>query len=188
MSSGNSAESMPRPAVRHQRRASRDGSEYGFSNARLNHGHRRAASRGEEASFAQTERVSNYDRPSVSVGVSPIHANAGGRLGRKPGSASPALDRRSDGGGTPGTPSRSRAQPERHASPLPKFGEWDVNNPSTAEEFTFIFDKARDEKKTGKAFRMDSPLKQEQVASKNQHGNHESTSWFCRCFQPSTTA
>ncbi|KAK4771112.1 hypothetical protein SAY87_031644 [Trapa incisa] len=33
--------------------------------------------------------------------------------------------------------------------PLPKFGEWDVNDPASAEGFTAIFNKARDEKKTG---------------------------------------
>lgn len=33
--------------------------------------------------------------------------------------------------------------------PLPKFGEWDVNDPASAESFTVIFNKARDEKKTG---------------------------------------
>ncbi|KAK9272883.1 hypothetical protein L1049_003262 [Liquidambar formosana] len=32
--------------------------------------------------------------------------------------------------------------------PLPKFGEWDVNNPASSEGFTVIFSKARDEKKT----------------------------------------
>jgi hypothetical protein len=32
--------------------------------------------------------------------------------------------------------------------PLPKFGEWDVKNPATAEGFTVIFQKARDNKKT----------------------------------------
>ncbi|KAL6652010.1 hypothetical protein ACP70R_010935 [Stipagrostis hirtigluma subsp. patula] len=32
--------------------------------------------------------------------------------------------------------------------PLPKFGEWDVKNPASAEGFTVIFQKARDEKKT----------------------------------------
>ncbi|XP_057791779.1 protein NOI4-like [Salvia miltiorrhiza] len=31
--------------------------------------------------------------------------------------------------------------------PLPKFGEWDVNNPASADGFTVIFAKARDEKK-----------------------------------------
>lgn len=31
---------------------------------------------------------------------------------------------------------------------MPKFGEWDVNNPASADGFTVIFAKARDEKKT----------------------------------------
>ena len=30
--------------------------------------------------------------------------------------------------------------------PLPKFGEWDVNNPASAEGFTMIFTRARDQK------------------------------------------
>nr|ACJ83273.1 unknown [Medicago truncatula]AFK38484.1 unknown [Medicago truncatula] len=33
--------------------------------------------------------------------------------------------------------------------PLPKFGEWGVNDPASAEGFTVIFNKARNEKKTG---------------------------------------
>ncbi|KAL3749459.1 hypothetical protein ACJRO7_010557 [Eucalyptus globulus] len=33
--------------------------------------------------------------------------------------------------------------------PLPKFGEWDVNEPASVEGFTVIFNKARYEKKTG---------------------------------------
>ena len=36
-----------------------------------------------------------------------------------------------------------------NGSPLPKFGEWDVNDPASAEGFTVIFNKARDERKTG---------------------------------------
>ncbi|KAL9684009.1 hypothetical protein QQ045_021440 [Rhodiola kirilowii] len=35
--------------------------------------------------------------------------------------------------------------------PLPKFGDWDVNNPASAEGFTVIFNKARDDKKTSAA-------------------------------------
>ncbi|KAL6843838.1 hypothetical protein ACP4OV_026409 [Aristida adscensionis] len=31
--------------------------------------------------------------------------------------------------------------------PLPKFGEWDVKNPASAEGFTVIFQRARDDKK-----------------------------------------
>ncbi|KAA8535814.1 hypothetical protein F0562_030866 [Nyssa sinensis] len=41
--------------------------------------------------------------------------------------------------------------------PLPKFGEWDVNDPTSAEGFTVIFNKARDEKKTGG--KPESPVK-----------------------------
>nr|GMC83990.1 RPM1-interacting protein 4 [Ipomoea batatas]GMC85699.1 RPM1-interacting protein 4 [Ipomoea batatas] len=33
--------------------------------------------------------------------------------------------------------------------PLPKFGEWDVNDPASAEGFTVIFNKARNEKRAG---------------------------------------
>ena len=40
-------------------------------------------------------------------------------------------------------------QYEQQGRPLPKFGEWDVNDPASAEGFTVIFNKARDEKKTG---------------------------------------
>ncbi|KAJ8771025.1 hypothetical protein K2173_023350 [Erythroxylum novogranatense] len=35
--------------------------------------------------------------------------------------------------------------------PLPKFGEWDVNDPASAEGFTVIFSKARDGKKNANA-------------------------------------
>ncbi|KAL6594327.1 hypothetical protein ACP70R_048520 [Stipagrostis hirtigluma subsp. patula] len=48
-------------------------------------------------------------------------------------------------------------------SPLPKFGEWDVNDPASAEGFTVIFNKARDEKKTGgNSQGQDAPTKSAQ--------------------------
>lgn len=48
-------------------------------------------------------------------------------------------------------------QEKGSSSPLPKFGEWDVNDPASAEGFTVIFNKARNEKKTGGL--PDSPAK-----------------------------
>lgn len=48
-------------------------------------------------------------------------------------------------------------QEKGSSSPLPKFGEWDVNDPASAEGFTVIFNKARNEKKTGGM--PDSPAK-----------------------------
>ncbi|PWA41175.1 RIN4, pathogenic type III effector avirulence factor Avr cleavage site [Artemisia annua] len=38
---------------------------------------------------------------------------------------------------------------KENGAPLPKFGDWDVNDPTSGDDFTVIFDKARDEKKTG---------------------------------------
>ncbi|MQL87771.1 hypothetical protein Taro_020320 [Colocasia esculenta] len=47
--------------------------------------------------------------------------------------------------------------------PLPKFGEWDVNDPATAESFTVIFNKARDEKKAGGNAQSPSQLTKQDV-------------------------
>ncbi|XP_057486357.1 protein NOI4-like isoform X2 [Actinidia eriantha] len=66
-------------------------------------------------------------------------------------------------------------------SPLPKFGEWDVNDPASAEGFTVIFNKARDEKKTGG--KPESPTKAD---SNLMHGANpikpQPKKWFC-CMQ-----
>ena len=55
--------------------------------------------------------------------------------------------------------------------PLPKFGEWDVNNPASAEGFTVIFSKASDEKKTKKASGSAGPstLVSPQNTDQNNH-------------------
>ena len=42
---------------------------------------------------------------------------------------------------------------------MPKFGEWDVNDPASADGFTVIFNKARDEKKAGNGQDTESPCK-----------------------------
>ncbi|XP_062153666.1 protein NOI4-like isoform X2 [Alnus glutinosa] len=68
--------------------------------------------------------------------------------------------------------------------PLPKFGEWDVNNPASAEGFTVIFSKARDEKKSNGTSaasgaitqRNDNPSKPEEI-----YQNPAMKKWFC-CF------
>ncbi|KAJ8765001.1 hypothetical protein K2173_010473 [Erythroxylum novogranatense] len=65
--------------------------------------------------------------------------------------------------------------------PLPKFGEWDVNDPASAEGFTVIFNKARDEKKTGA--KPDSPAKADHhVKPAADPGKPRTKKWFC-CFQ-----
>lgn len=61
--------------------------------------------------------------------------------------------------------------------PLPKFGEWDVNDPASAEGFTVIFNKARNEKKTG--VKPESPSKADQNAKRrNELSKPPNVSFF----------
>ncbi|XP_021887103.1 RPM1-interacting protein 4 [Carica papaya] len=65
--------------------------------------------------------------------------------------------------------------------PLPKFGEWDVNDPASAEGFTVIFNKARNEKKGGG--KPESPAKDEDRYKNGAVlGKPQSKRWFC-CIQ-----
>ncbi|KAJ9687053.1 hypothetical protein PVL29_015777 [Vitis rotundifolia] len=65
--------------------------------------------------------------------------------------------------------------------PLPKFGDWDVNDPTSADGFTMIFNKARDEKKTGG--KPDSPAKEDSTFKQGADlGKPQSKKWFC-CMQ-----
>ncbi|KAF5746923.1 hypothetical protein HS088_TW06G01099 [Tripterygium wilfordii] len=52
--------------------------------------------------------------------------------------------------------------------PLPKFGEWDVNNPASAEGFTVIFSKARDDKKSNNDPSKAGATSQNNAVSSNQ--------------------
>ncbi|XP_012071058.1 protein NOI4 isoform X2 [Jatropha curcas] len=64
--------------------------------------------------------------------------------------------------------------------PLPKFGEWDVNDPASAEGFTVIFNKARDEKKTGG--KPESPAQVDSHIKPGVDPGKPQKKWFC-CIQ-----
>ncbi|KAL0691971.1 hypothetical protein Bca4012_059151 [Brassica carinata] len=70
---------------------------------------------------------------------------------------------------------------ENKGRPLPKFGEWDVNNPASAEGFTVIFSKASDEKKTKKA--LVSTPHRNQISDQNNHHDSQNSKakrkWLC---------
>ncbi|XP_038691832.1 protein NOI4-like [Tripterygium wilfordii] len=67
---------------------------------------------------------------------------------------------------------------EDKGRPLPKFGEWDVNDPASAEGFTVIFNKARDEKKTGG--KPDSPGKVDSHTRPGVNpGKPPAKKWLC---------
>ncbi|XP_025014496.1 protein NOI4 isoform X2 [Ricinus communis] len=67
--------------------------------------------------------------------------------------------------------------------PLPKFGEWDVNNPASAEGFTVIFSKARDEKKSNAAGGAGAASQRNNNLHKPDDNYQDPTAkkWFC-CF------
>jgi len=65
---------------------------------------------------------------------------------------------------------------EQQGKPLPKFGEWDVNDPASAEGFTVIFNKARDEKKIASVSgRFPSQRKHDSRKRKNQKKSKSSS-------------
>ncbi|KAK3224447.1 hypothetical protein Dsin_011472 [Dipteronia sinensis] len=77
-------------------------------------------------------------------------------------------------------------------SSLPKFGEWDVNNPASAEGFSVIFAKASDEKRAGSSHhrqyekgnvssqrRYDSSKR---IFDKNDKNNYSVKRLFCCAF------
>ncbi|KAF2946728.1 protein NOI4 [Oryza sativa Japonica Group] len=80
---------------------------------------------------------------------------------------------------------------------IPKFGAWDVNNPASADGFTVIFSKARDEKKgpvnVDASTRSNSDMKDsnnnkatEKINPYHRRTNSASKKWFC-CVSPSPT-
>ncbi|KAL6193209.1 hypothetical protein ACLB2K_034293 [Fragaria x ananassa] len=65
---------------------------------------------------------------------------------------------------------------------LPKFGEWDVNDPASAEGFTVIFNKARADKKNGGSLlaAVETPSN---YASRKENNNQQKypkrNKWLC---------
>ncbi|KAF5747371.1 RPM1-interacting protein 4-like [Tripterygium wilfordii] len=63
----------------------------------------------------------------------------------------------------------------KQAQPLPKFGEWDVNNPASAASYSTIFDNFREEKRAGGLFEnVGSKQKYQTIASDQKHRGYRS--------------
>ncbi|KAL3649294.1 hypothetical protein CASFOL_005697 [Castilleja foliolosa] len=100
---------------------------------------------------ARTARRSEGSEQSIER--SPLHPHYQAKVTGR-GSGSPAWDGKSHDS-SHGTPGRSRLKPttrgdespEKGAA-VPRFGEWDENDPQAAENFTHIFNKVREERNT----------------------------------------
>lgn len=131
-----------------------------------------------------SERGGEAGSRNQSSGPSPLHPQAyPGRLGKKLQQDPKSEKRHSESAGTNRTDK---------GAILPKFGEWDVSDPASGEGYTVIFDKARDEKKTGGAARIPTvgdsapPVKPGMDSQKMQGSSQESScmNWLCCCFHP----
>ncbi|KAK9140907.1 hypothetical protein Scep_010588 [Stephania cephalantha] len=74
---------------------------------------------------------------------------------------------------------RSRMRPVADETALPKFGDWDVKNPASADGFTQAFDQVRNEKKGGSA---KVPIMNGSPNNNNEKQVKNEDSMVCSCF------
>ncbi|KAM7521830.1 hypothetical protein LguiA_011732 [Lonicera macranthoides] len=85
-----------------------------------------------------------------SIDRSPLHPHYQAKVTGGRGSGSPAAEGKNSYESSHGTPGRSRMKPNRgdespdKGAAVPRFGEWDENNPSSADNYTHIFNKVRE--------------------------------------------
>uniref|UniRef100_A0A1D1YE61 RPM1-interacting protein 4 n=1 Tax=Anthurium amnicola TaxID=1678845 RepID=A0A1D1YE61_9ARAE len=130
-----------------------------------------------------------------SIENSPVHPHYQVKSASKVGVSSPSWERKgSPEGGhafAPSTPGMSKLRPANRddeiadkGSTVPKFGDWDESNPSSADGYTHIFNKVREEKQVGSA--KVPIIKTDPMYSdghRQNSGNHKSSScsWFGWC-------
>ncbi|KAJ4828842.1 hypothetical protein Tsubulata_010499 [Turnera subulata] len=144
----------------HERRRSRedgDLKQFSDSPARHDNSNRRAGNESgppRQGGRGPSESHKRPTRPSAgsdnSMERSPLHHHA--RIsGRGSGAPSPVWEGKNSYESGYGTPGRSRLRPESpdRGAAVPKFGDWDENNPASADGYTHIFNKVREEKQIG---------------------------------------
>ncbi|KAK8997559.1 hypothetical protein V6N11_012115 [Hibiscus sabdariffa] len=149
------------PARRgHERGRSReegDLKQYADSPARHDNVNRRSSGDNTPSRYGR-EAPKQATKPRVgsenSIDKSPLHHHA--RAVGRGSMASPAWEGKNSYDSSHGTPTRSRMRPSTRGddSPdegaaVPKFGDWDENNPASADGYTHIFNKVREERNSG---------------------------------------
>eukprot|EP00262_Sarcandra_glabra_P009911 TRINITY_DN24745_c0_g1_i1.p1 TRINITY_DN24745_c0_g1~~TRINITY_DN24745_c0_g1_i1.p1 ORF type:complete len:268 (+),score=46.04 TRINITY_DN24745_c0_g1_i1:101-904(+) len=127
-----------------------------------------------------------------SIEQSPLHPHYQARVaGRGGGVSSPSWERKGSSDGShvqaPATPGRSRLRstgrgdetPEKGAA-VPKFGAWDESDPASADSYTHIFNKVREERQVGSAKVPVMPTESSYPSGQKQANNFGSMR--CCCF------
>ncbi|KAI7744785.1 hypothetical protein M8C21_030271, partial [Ambrosia artemisiifolia] len=110
---------------------------------------------------------------------SPLHPHHQAKVTGK-GGASPAREGKNSYDSTPG---RSRMKPARgddspdNGAAVPRFGDWDENNPQSGENYTHIFNKVREERVTGSPMVSGSDARPNYNIPRNQKTDNK-----CCCF------
>lgn len=129
-----------------------------------------------------------YRKPRTSGGSehsidrSPLHPHHQARIAGR-GTGSPSWEGKgSSYDSSHGTPGRSRMKPTRgdespdKGAAVPKFGDWDENNPSSADGYTHIFNKVREERQTGAATRVPGMASEPSYQTNRKHSTSSSKS------------
>ncbi|XP_024977913.1 RPM1-interacting protein 4-like isoform X1 [Cynara cardunculus var. scolymus] len=127
-----------------------------------------------------------------SIDNSPMHPHPQARVGNR-GSAgsSPMWDRKvsseSSHGAASSTPGRSRLKQVTRGEEtvddgpaIPKFGDWDDNDPTAGEGYTQLFNKAREDRHNGGAKSPMITIENANFYGQNRHGNDNTKG--CGCF------
>ncbi|KAI0523020.1 hypothetical protein KFK09_005410 [Dendrobium nobile] len=127
-----------------------------------------------------------------SIERSPIHPHLSYRSSSKGAVSSPSRERRSSSdkhGLAPNTPGRTKMKPNDRSdysidkgSAVPKFGEWDVSDPSSADSYSYIFNQVREEKHSGST-KISSISRESNSNGQKKKINSESTDVCCFCFK-----
>ncbi|ONK58265.1 uncharacterized protein A4U43_C09F10360 [Asparagus officinalis] len=134
----------------------------------------------------QNRRASRTSAGSErSLEQSPLHPNYQPKYGGRVGMNSPSWEK--GNGLAPNTPGRSRARPggrgddmPEKVSAVPKFGDWDESNPSSADGYTQIFSKVREEKQVGSAGVSTGSKKSSHRNNSKSDSDYEASK--CGCF------
>ncbi|KAG6663379.1 RPM1-interacting protein 4 isoform X2 [Carya illinoinensis] len=135
----------------HERRSRDDGDVRQFTGSPAHHDNTGSRAHGGRETHRRPARHSIGSEYSVER--SPLHSHA--KVPVRDGGVSSYTSEGKSYDSSHGTPGRYRKPetrgdetPEKGAA-VPKFGEWDENNPASADGFTHIFNKVREERQTG---------------------------------------
>ncbi|KAG4921690.1 hypothetical protein AAZX31_18G151400 [Glycine max] len=161
-----------------------DGDPKQFTDSPARHGGSDSAYRGHGVGSADNrKRPSRQSTGSEhSIDRSPLHRQA-----KTPGRDSPSWEGKNSYDSSHGTPGRSRLRPPNRGdetpdkgAAVPKFGEWDESNPASADGYTHIFNKVREEKQVGAGHVPVTPNGR-QYAARNQPADDKAQS-CCFCW------